>query len=204
MPAQQLNRAGDNSNHSRNSSTDIADYHIRGAQRSPVRASVNRPHRFPGALRTSARALGTLSTTHTRRNHTVAQQMHVQLIDDLDPEQEADETVLFGLDGVEYEIDLSGDNAEKLRDALSEYLDHARRTGGRTKRGRIAATTGPKSTSNATTGPSAKNYRRTQVPATLDAKSVREWALDQGMKVSDRGRIPSYVTDAYKEAKNIK
>ena len=49
----------------------------------------------------------------------------------------ADETVRFGLDGAMYEIDLSDKNADKLRKALSPFLEAARRTGGRstTKRG---------------------------------------------------------------------
>lgn len=132
----------------------------------------------------------------------MAQQMQIQLVDDLDPEKEADETVRFGLDGVDYEIDLSEDNAEQLRGALAEFVDHARRTGGRIKRGRIAASTGPKSTAKKT-GPATKGYRRTTIPAKIPAKDVREWAMENGFGVSDRGRIPGHVTDAYKKAKNI-
>ena len=42
----------------------------------------------------------------------------VTVVDDLDG-SEAAESVEFALDGVAYEIDLSEDNAEKLRDALA-------------------------------------------------------------------------------------
>lgn len=132
----------------------------------------------------------------------MAQQVQIQLVDDLDPKQEADETVLFGLDGVSYEIDLSEDNAEQLRGALAEFVDHARRTGGRIKRGRIAASTGPKSAATGT-GPAAKGYRRTTVPAKVPAKDVRDWAVENGYSVSGRGRIPASVTEAYKKAKKI-
>ncbi len=48
----------------------------------------------------------------------MAQIREVRLIDDLDGES-ADETVEFGIDGKNYEIDLSKDNAGKLRDALA-------------------------------------------------------------------------------------
>ena len=40
----------------------------------------------------------------------MAQKVFVSLVDDIDG-SEADETVEFGLDGVNYEIDLSAENA---------------------------------------------------------------------------------------------
>ena len=51
----------------------------------------------------------------------MAQQVTVSLVDDLSGVR-ADETVAFGLDGKFYEIDLSSENAEKLRDALPHLL----------------------------------------------------------------------------------
>ena len=60
----------------------------------------------------------------------MAQHIFVSLVDDIDG-SEADETVQFALDGVTYEIDLSAENAEELRDALAPYIEHARRAGGR-------------------------------------------------------------------------
>ena len=60
----------------------------------------------------------------------MAQIREVRLIDDLDGEA-ADETIEFGIDGKNYEIDLSKDNASKLRDALAAYVASARRSGGR-------------------------------------------------------------------------
>jgi nucleoid-associated protein Lsr2 len=111
----------------------------------------------------------------------MAQKVTVSLVDDLDG-SEAEETVEFGLDGASYQIDLSEDNAERLRDALAEYVDHARRSGGRKR----AATRPPAG--------------RTPRPATADREqnqAIRAWARKQGMKVSDRGRIPSEVIDAY-------
>lgn len=108
----------------------------------------------------------------------MAQQTIVTLVDDLDG-SEADQTVEFGLDGVSYEIDLSEPNASKLRDALASYVSHARRTGGR-RRG-----------STRPAGSTRPGVDREQNAA------IREWARKRGMKVSDRGRIPAEVLDAY-------
>jgi hypothetical protein len=57
----------------------------------------------------------------------MAQKVQTLLIDDLDGGQ-ADGTLRFGLDGTDYEIDLSAKHAETLRKALAPYLDAARRT----------------------------------------------------------------------------
>jgi hypothetical protein len=110
----------------------------------------------------------------------MAQKVLVQLVDDLTGEASDDiSTVLFGLDGANYEIDLTEENAERLRATLAEYVGSARRTGGRVKRG---------------TRPSAGGG------ANGEAGQVREWAADNGFELSARGRIPGHVLDAYKEA----
>lgn len=110
----------------------------------------------------------------------MAQKVLVSLVDDLDG-SEADETVEFGLDGISYQIDLSTDNAGELRDALAQYIEHARRSGGRKRSAaRVAA------------GPSR--------PATVDREqnqAIRAWARKSGFNVSDRGRIPTEVVEAY-------
>jgi hypothetical protein len=111
----------------------------------------------------------------------MAQKVLVSLVDDLDG-TEAEETVEFGLDGVSYQIDLSTDNAEELRDALAQYVEHARRAGGRKR---------------AAVRPTAKSAAR---PATVDREqnqAIRAWARKNGFAVSDRGRIPSEVVEAY-------
>ncbi len=108
----------------------------------------------------------------------MAQIREVRLIDDLDGEA-ADETIEFGIDGKNYEIDLSKDNASKLRDALASYVAAARRSGGRRSR---AASSG------ASRRPSIDREQN---------QAIRDWARKRGMKVSDRGRIPAEVLDAY-------
>ena len=105
----------------------------------------------------------------------MAQRVEVILIDDVD-ESAADETVRFGLDGINYEIDLSSDNAQKLRNVLQPYLSAARRTSGRRTRG---------------TGARATNNRAT---------AIREWAQANGYEVSPRGRVPANIIEAYDKA----
>ncbi|MCT2585501.1 histone-like nucleoid-structuring protein Lsr2 [Actinophytocola gossypii] len=112
----------------------------------------------------------------------MAQKVLVQLVDDLTGEASDDiSTVLFGLDGANYEIDLTEENAERLRATLAEYVGSARRTGGRVKRGTRPSTGGG---------------------ANGEAGQVREWAAENGFELSARGRIPGHVLDAYKEAQS--
>lgn len=111
----------------------------------------------------------------------MAQKVTVSLVDDLDG-SEAEETVEFGLDGAFYEIDLSEENAERLREALAEYVEHARRSGGRKR----PAGRGP-----------AGRAPRTASADREQNQAMREWARKQGMNISDRGRIPKEVAEAY-------
>lgn len=113
----------------------------------------------------------------------MAQKVTVSLIDDLDGDK-ADETVEFGLDGKSYEIDLSTGNADKLRDALASYVAAARRPGGRRRSGGGAAS----AASAAARRPSVDREQN---------QAIRDWARKRGMKVSDRGRIPADVLEAY-------
>ena len=57
-----------------------------------------------------------------------------RLIDDVDG-TDAAQAIAFGLDGVAYEIDLSDENALRLRDELARWVRAGRRTGGRRRRG---------------------------------------------------------------------
>lgn len=108
----------------------------------------------------------------------MAQKVTVSLVDDLTGD-EADETVSFGLDGKNYEIDLSSRNAEKLRGALADFVAAARRPGGG---GRKASASPP--------------AKRPAVDREQN-QAIREWARGQGLKVNDRGRIPNEIVEAY-------
>jgi hypothetical protein len=109
----------------------------------------------------------------------MAQKVQVILVDDIDG-GEAEESVSFGLDGVNYEIDLSESNAAALREALAPWVGHARRTGGRAG-GRRGAS-------------------RSRAAAKTDLGDVRAWARDNGYQVSDRGRVSAEVMSAYEAA----
>ncbi|MET0735682.1 MAG: Lsr2 family protein [Microbacterium sp.] len=107
-----------------------------------------------------------------------------QLVDDLDGtvlEVGDGETVLFSLDGVAYEIDVTDENAAALRDALSPYIAAARSISTRASSG----------------GGSQQKRRRT---GQQDYSAVREWAKSNGYQVSERGRVPASVLEAYEAA----
>ena len=109
----------------------------------------------------------------------MATKTQVVLVDDLtgDP---ADTTVKFALDKTEYEIDLSDENAAEMRDALSRYVDAARKvTGGR------RSAPAPK--------PAYSGY---------DPAAVRAWAAGRGIEVSARGRIKAAVVEKFRAAGN--
>ena len=108
----------------------------------------------------------------------MAQKVQGVLVDDIDGGP-ADETVSFSMDGVSYEIDLSTKNVAALRDAFAPYVGAARRTGGRARGARRAAT-GSRSRSS--------------------SGDVREWGRANGFEVSERGRIPAELRAAYEKA----
>ena len=63
-------------------------------------------------------------------NQSMAQQVNVKFVDDLDGSDAAG-TVSFGLDGKTYEIDLSDENTDKLHEALAPFIEAGRSVGGR-------------------------------------------------------------------------
>jgi hypothetical protein len=112
----------------------------------------------------------------------VAQRIQTLFIDDIDG-SEAEGTVGFGLDGAEYEIDLSTGHVQELRAALARYVGAARRAPGARRSARSGRRAG---TSTSTSG--------------LDSTEVRDWAKSQGIDVKDRGRIPAELIVKFKAA----
>lgn len=110
----------------------------------------------------------------------MAQHVNVKFVDDLDG-SEASDTIFFGLEGRHYEIDLSDENAAKLRDTLASFVGAARKSGGRSF---------------------TSSRPRASRPATADREhtaTIRQWARDNGHNISERGRIPGTVLQAYQE-----
>jgi hypothetical protein len=116
----------------------------------------------------------------------MARKVQVILSDDLDDSISADETVSFALDGTTYEIDLSETNANEMRDVLGKYVSAARKV---SSRGTRASGAGR---SRATGGGGRMDREQ--------AGAIREWARKNGHEVSDRGRIPASVVEAFEAA----
>jgi hypothetical protein len=106
----------------------------------------------------------------------MATKISVALEDDLDGGP-ADETLRFGFAGAQYEIDLNKKNAKAFRKQLAPFIEHARKTG---------------------TGPRRRTMRTTS--ARQRGSDIRAWAKQQGISVSDRGRIPASVVAQYHAA----
>ena len=98
------------------------------------------------------------------------------------PEDEP-KTVIFGLDGQTYEINLDDEHASKLRSVLQRYIDAGRRIG--------PQATAPVTAGSARPRPSPSTRQR------HDTAAIRAWARAHGHQVSDRGRIPAAVLKAY-------
>jgi Lsr2 len=109
----------------------------------------------------------------------MAQKTQTFLIDDLDG-SDAEDTVLFGLDGAQYEIDLSTDHAKELRTTLARYIDAGRKVTGTARR-------------------AAQNGRKTPASG-ISNTDVRTWAKAQGLEVKERGRVPADVLAQYRAA----
>lgn len=104
----------------------------------------------------------------------MARKTRIVLTDDLDGSA-ATSTVDFALDGVTYEIDLNDENAQKLRDEFAAWVGHARRVGGRARRG-------------------------TSRGRSDETKRIREWAQANGYEIGDRGRVSAEIREAYAAA----
>jgi hypothetical protein len=113
----------------------------------------------------------------------MAQKVTTSLIDDLSGDtidEGTGRTVSFSFDGNHYEIDLSDDNADALREAFSDYLAAGRKVSGRQTRGG---------------GSSAPKRGNSD-----ELAKIRQWANANGHEVSSRGRISQAVRDAYAAA----
>jgi Lsr2 len=104
----------------------------------------------------------------------MARKTTVMLQDDLDGTP-ATQTIRFGYQGIDYEIDLNDVNAKEMTTWLENYVSHGRRVGGRKQ-------------------PGAKPLGSTE------AAKIRAWASAQGFEVSSRGRIPAQLARQFEEA----
>ena len=108
----------------------------------------------------------------------MAQRVQVLLICDLhDDDTAGTETVTFSVDGASYEIDVCETHGKALREAFAPYVAAGRRAGrgGSARRGR-----------GGRTGSGG-----------FDPAAVRTWAKENGVAVSQRGRIGAGVLEKY-------
>ena len=99
--------------------------------------------------------------------------------DDLSGEEyrpEHGETVTFALRGVEYEVDLTTDHVHELENFLTRYMRQGRRV------------------KQLHTRSSVKNL--TQIDK-YQRQRIRQWAIDNGEKISTRGAISQRVLSRY-------
>lgn len=106
----------------------------------------------------------------------MAKKTHIELVDDIDGSK-ADETIAFSIDGAHYEIDLSAENAEKIRAEIGEWAEKGTRV-------------------------ARKKARRASAPSSSSEENarIRQWAKDNGYEVGDRGRISAEIRQAYADA----
>lgn len=101
-----------------------------------------------------------------------------RLLDDIDGSA-AVETVAFSYDGVNYELDLNRRNAKAFRTDLGKWAERARKV----KQARTPT-----------------RRRRNAAGTATDSAQVRAWAVEQGIDVPTRGRIPASVLEQYRQA----
>ncbi len=121
----------------------------------------------------------------------------------------AEETIRFGLDGREYEIELCTRHHKELNGFLRPYVEKGRKVDGTAPRRRRARSTtgGPTSSTGAPARPTASASSSTASPSPRsgpsrkeDLQAIRSWGRTHGMTVSDRGRISAELSEAYAAA----
>ena len=115
----------------------------------------------------------------------MAVQTTVTFVDDIDGSTEGVEHYTFNWLGTDYEIDLAPKSAKKLVDVMNVYTAKATRVP------RSRAATGDRG---------GRGLARSRTSRD-DVAAVRVWAREQGMEVSDKGRVSRAVREAYDEAK---
>ncbi|MBT0565582.1 Lsr2 family protein [Williamsia sp. CHRR-6] len=113
----------------------------------------------------------------------MAKKQIVQFIDDIDGKVlDEFETVRWSLDGRSYEFDTSPKHAQQFRDLVAKYVEASRTVNGRGA--------GKRKTVGSTGGTRSKEQ----------TQAIRDWANSNGYEVSNRGRIPIEVVEAFEAA----
>src|SRR6476469_1219239 len=107
-------------------------------------------------------------------------------VDDLDgTTTEGVETVQFNAEGTNYEIDLSPENAARLREKLARFVDAAH------------PVKPPKA------APARRGARGKSAAVSSNRElvhEIRKWAEEAGLQVNRRGRLSREIVDQYNAA----
>ena len=109
----------------------------------------------------------------------MAKKVTIELVDDISGESGAT-TTQFGLDGIEYKIDLVNDKA--LREQFAPWIAKSRRVNGHGQNGSL---------------PTNGRHRH-------DMHLIRVWAKQNNITVPARGRMPAAIIEAYDKAQSAK
>jgi hypothetical protein len=94
---------------------------------------------------------------------------------------EGTETLNFTVDGSSYEIDLCDQHVAEFHDSFARYVAAGRR-------------------SHRSAGGGRRRRSGRSVTGDFDPAAVRVWAKQNGIKVSERGRISAEVVEQYHAA----
>jgi len=116
----------------------------------------------------------------------MARNIVVTMTCDLDHDKKKDPTVAtrairYVYEGDEYEMDLCEEHAEEYDNWMSDYVNHSRHIVPDRPARRLRGTTN---------GNAPKR----------DLKEIRAWAQSNGYKVSEKGRVPGNVIQAFEAA----
>ncbi len=100
--------------------------------------------------------------------------------------------VSFAFDGSSYQIDLCPDHRGEMEEALAGYVGSARRAS-------RSGTSAPRRTTRAATS-GGSGGRASGGSDRDEVQRIREWARENGHKVSERGRLSSSLLEAYRAA----
>lgn len=109
----------------------------------------------------------------------MAHRTQVEIVDDLDGKSEAQPLHFYSpITGDKIAIDLGDANAERLEKALAQAEKKLKQF--------------------IESGRKAKKSSR---KSSINSKRIRAWAKSQGMDVSERGRLPKEVVDAFNSSR---
>ena len=114
----------------------------------------------------------------------MAQKVITEFIDDIDGSP-AERTFTFAVDGTHYEIDLSADNIAEFNSAIGGFIESARKV-------KVSKNSDGRRVRSAGADGSRQSREQTQ--------AVREWARQHGHNISNRGRIPASIQQAFDQA----